>query len=200
MPSQLFTTTDLITHFKRSFMQLVEIKGEYTKESGETKHIKHFIITKPSAICLCLYDKATDEFIFVKQFRTGAFMHPDETDPWVIEPVAGHIDPQEDPILAAQREGQEETNMLIKLEDIHYLCKGYTSAGMSNEMHHTYFAYVDSSKFDMTRSHGIDDEDIQIIKIGRKEALDMIESGEIRTCNAILGVSMAIAKGLVSSI
>lgn len=197
MTIPVFTTTDIISHFHRSFMQLKEVKGGYESVFGGQKNIDHFVITKPSAICLSLYDKNTDEFIFVKQFRTGAFMHPDETNPWVIEPVAGHIDPKEDPILAAQREGQEETNMLIKLEDIRFLCKGYTSAGVSNEMHHTYFAYVDSSTFDTSRSHGIDDEDIQIIKVKRADALAMIASGEIRTCSAVVAVSLPIAQGLV---
>ncbi len=193
----VFNTTNIFPHFKRSFLQLEQVKGSYESVFGGTKQIDHFVICKASAICLTLYDKDTDEFVFVKQFRMGAYKHPDETDAWVIEPVAGHIDPKEDPMLAAQREGQEETNMLIKLEDIHYLCKGYTSAGISNEMHHTYFAYVDSSNFDLNRSHGIDDEDIQIIKLKRADVMKMIASGEIRTCSAIIGVSMAIAKGLV---
>lgn len=197
MTIPVFNTTDILSHFKRSFLQLEQVQGSYESIFGGTKQIDHFVICKASAICLTLYDKATDEFVFVKQFRMGAYKHPDETDAWVIEPVAGHIDPKEDPLLAAQREGQEETNMLIKLEDISYLCKGYTSAGISNEMHHTYFAYVDSSTFDLTRSHGIDDEDIQIIKISREDTMKMIASGEIRTCSAIIGVSMAIAKGLV---
>lgn len=192
-----FKKNDIISHFARSFLKLDQVKASYTGMSGEERKVDHFIVSKASAICLTMYDKDTDEFVFVKQFRTGAFMHPDETDPWVIEPVAGHIDPKEDPILAAQREGQEETNMLIKIEDIRYLCKGYTSAGVSNEIHHNYFAYVDSSTFDLTRSHGIDDEDIQIIKLKRADVMAMITSGDIRTCSAILGVSLAIAQGLV---
>jgi ADP-ribose pyrophosphatase len=197
MTIPVFNIKKIISHVHRSFMQVEQVQGSYESIFGGTKEIDHYVLTKPSAICLTLYDKATDEFVFVKQFRMGAFKHPDETDAWVIEPVAGHIDPKEDPLLAAQREGEEETNMLIKLEDIRYLCKGYTSAGISNEMHHTYFAYVNSSSFDMNRSHGIDDEDIQIIKISREDTMKMIESGEIRTCSAIIGVSLAIAKGLV---
>lgn len=192
-----FQVKKIVSHFSRSFLKLQEINIGYNGISGKAKEVNHFIIEKADAVCLTLYDETTDEFIFVKQFRTGAARHWHEREPWILEPVAGHIDGQEEPEKAAQREGEEETNLFIPLESIVFLCRGYTSAGCSNEMHHHYFAKVDSTQFDFESAHGVDDEDIQVVKLKRDVVMQMIASGEIRTCSAVLGVSMAITLGLV---
>lgn len=199
MKNTLFKKNQITSHFARSFLKLDQVQGTYVGMKGNEKTFNHFIISKADAVCLTMYDKATDEFIFVKQFRTGAAMHLLETDPWILEPVAGHIDLHEDATKAAQREGEEETDLLIDVNDIVFLSRGYTSAGCLNEMHHHYFVYVDSTQIDFERSHGIDNEDIEIVAIKREDTLKMIDSCEIRTCSAILGVSMAIVKGLVPS-
>lgn len=196
----MYKIDEIEYEFKRSFMSLALVHATHDIINGGEKKLEHYIVSKQDAICLTLFDENTDEFIFVRQFRTGPAMHKTETNPWLIEPVAGHIDPNEDPAFTAHREGEEETNVKIDPESIQFMCKGYTTPGCLTEMHLHYFAKVDSSRFNYEESHGIDDEDIQVIKISRKKTMEMIASGEIRACNTILGVSMAIAKGLVPAI
>lgn len=195
----MFEIKNIDYKFKASFMSLGYVKATHNCINGGEKEVKHYIIQKPDAVCLTMYDPVSDEFVFVQQFRTGPALHKDETNPWLIEPVAGHIDGVEDPKAAAKREGEEETDFSVSEDKLQFLCKGYTTPGCNTEIHHHYFAYVDSSTFDLNKSHGIDDEDIKVIKLKRKLVMDMIETCDIRSCNTILGVSMAIAKGLVKN-
>ena len=194
-----FTILSLNTFFNESFMKLHKANITFDGLHGFKKEVDHYVVVKPDAVCVTAYDPRIDSFVFVEQFRSGAAMNASNTSPFLIEPVAGHIDGIEDPVEAAVREVGEETDSEVNKSQLVFLCKGYTSPGFSSEIHHHYYTEIDSSVLDTVSSHGIDDEDIRIRIISRLDTLAMIDSGEIQACNTILGVSMAIAKGLVPS-
>lgn len=189
----------VVPHFTASFMKLEKVNATYEGFGGGTINVDHFAVVKPDAVCVTLYDEALDAYVFVQQFRMGPERNITESNPFMIEPVAGHIDPQELPINTAVRETEEEIDATVSPSDLVYMCKGYTSPGIMSEIHHHYFAKIDSTKLNKLAAHGIDDENIRILVIPRKETLAMIDDGRIAACNTILGVSMAAMKKLVPS-
>ncbi len=167
-------------------------------ESDSGKHSKHLLLMKKDAVCLTLFDTHTNSLIFVNQFRIGADFNLELGESDTLEPVAGHIDPGESPIEAAIREAKEETDIDIDASSLEFIAKGLTSPGISNEMHHHYYADFDSSKFDMAKImstvHGIDDEEIKVVLINIEEAMNMVRNGKIFASHTIIGVMHAFFK------
>lgn len=162
-------------------------------ESTDGKLHKHLLLEKKDAVCLTMFDIHTETLLFVEQWRAGAQFNKDlNSDGITLEPVAGHIDEGENPIQAAIREALEETTILIKEEDITFIAKGLTSAGISNEIHYHYFAQFDSSKIDMSsilnKVHGVDGEEIKIKMLTIYDAMDMVSNGTMFTSHSIIGI------------
>lgn len=158
---------------------------------ADGKPHNHLIVEKMDAVCVTLFDKKTQQLLFVQQFRTGAYYHKSETDPFLLEPVAGHIEAGQTPEEAALREVEEETGLTIDPASLKFICKGYTTPGICNEIHYHFIAEFDSSLADLESTHGIEGEEIKLILIDVKEAMNKIYTGELRSSNALIGVLLA---------
>lgn len=82
------------------------------------------------------YDPVRDRVLLVEQFRPGAYVRGDP-NPWTVEPIAGRIDPGEDPQEAARREAFEEAG--VTLGALHCVSAAYPSPGTTSEH---FFVYV----------------------------------------------------------
>lgn len=178
--------------FKASFASL-----SFKSVEQEDGHIKrHLVLEKRDAVCVTLVDKATGKLLFVSQFRTGAFCNTSSTNPFIIEPVAGHIDDGETPEQAAIREVKEETT--LDASHLRLVAQGFTSPGITNEKHYHFLGEIDSREegfsalFDKT--HGIDDEQITLKMFSVEEAKAMIATGEICSANTLVGILAHIAQ------
>ncbi|MEL6959142.1 MAG: NUDIX domain-containing protein [Pseudomonadota bacterium] len=76
------------------------------------------------------YDPIRDRVLVVEQFRPGAYLRGDP-NPWTVEPIAGRIDPGEEPEDAARREAVEEAN--IDLYQLDCVSAAYPSPGTTTE-------------------------------------------------------------------
>lgn len=82
------------------------------------------------------YDPVRDRVLVVEQFRSGAYLRGDP-NPWTVEPIAGRIDPGEEPEDAARREAEEEAG--IALTELRCVSAAYPSPGTTTEH---FFVYV----------------------------------------------------------
>ena len=105
------------------------------------------------------YDPKTDRVLLVEQFRFGPFLR-DDPNPWLIEPIAGRIDPSETPEAAAIRETQEEAGLILRA--LHQVHSGYSSPGSSTDYFNIYVGITDIGD-DAAILGGLEDEseDIQ---------------------------------------
>ena len=77
---------------------------------------------------MVLYDPNQDAVVLVEQFRVGAYQ---SDNPWMLECVAGVVEPGEDDVTVAQRETEEEAGLII--QDPCLIYEYYTTAGICSE-------------------------------------------------------------------
>ncbi|WP_297634473.1 NUDIX hydrolase [uncultured Clostridium sp.] len=104
--------------------------------------------------------------ILVKQFRAAL-------NRILIELPAGKLEKDEDPLVCAKRELEEETG--YKSDDIEYLGTIATGAGFTDEVIHLYKA---TNLYEGIKS-GDEDEFIEIYKYKLDDVKKMIKNGEI---------------------
>lgn len=123
------------------------------------------------------YDPVSDEVLLIEQFRLGPWRRGD-AQPWSLEPIAGMIDPGEDPETCARREAEEEAH--LSLTELERITAGYASPGYSTGFFHMFLAVTDLSD-----THGriggavSESENIRTHVMPFSRALELAETGGI---------------------
>ncbi|MEM6896425.1 MAG: NUDIX domain-containing protein [Pseudomonadota bacterium] len=92
------------------------------------------------AVVVLPYDPARDRVLLIQQFRVVPLFRGDPHC-FLVEAVAGRIDPGESPDAAARRELLEEASLTA--ETLHLISRNYPSSGACTEYVHTYVAITD---------------------------------------------------------
>ncbi|AWR96512.1 NUDIX domain-containing protein [Acidianus sulfidivorans JP7] len=135
----------------------------------ETEFIKH----RGSAVILPLIDDSN--LILIRQYRPVI-------QKWIYELPAGTVEEKEDPLYTAKRELIEETG--YDAEKIIHLIDFYPSPGVSNELMHLYLA----TNLKFVGAHPEDYEVIEVEKVSKESALQMIKNKQICDAKTILGL------------
>lgn len=123
------------------------------------------------------YDPRTERVLLIEQFRFGAWGQGDPS-PWKLEPIAGMVDPGEDPATCARREAVEEAH--VELDELLPLPNGYPSPGYTVSYFHSFVGLCDLSE----HKAGIaglasESENIRSHILTLDQALDMMDAGDI---------------------
>lgn len=121
-----------------------------------------------------------DKILFVKQYRYAIGKH-------TLEVPAGKLEKGEDPYTCGLRELEEESGLTSPL--LHQLCTLYSTPGFCNEK--IYLYWTDQLTQVENPAPMDEDEDIEVLWIPIKEALDMVETGEIEDGKTIVAVQFA---------
>jgi len=142
------------------------------------------IFERGHAVSVLLYDPDRDEVGLIEQFRPGAYAAGWE--PWLIEVVAGIIDPGETPEQVAIREAQEEAGATVT--QIEPVCRYLVSPGGTTESMEIFCARVDASK--LSGIHGLEHEgeDIRVFTVTADEAIAWVQSGKIANSMTIIAL------------
>lgn len=163
---------DSVENVFKGFYSLIKATITYDKFNGGVETIERVIVTKQDAVCVTLIDPIEQKILFVRQFRPGCVIHPLEHSGWILEPVAGHVEDNEDVLLAAEREVFEETGLVVT--DLQLHSKGFTSVGMMTELHYNIYGFFDSTTYVPLKGIGVEDEDIEVVVMGFEEAKKMV--------------------------
>jgi ADP-ribose pyrophosphatase len=140
------------------------------------------VFERAPAVVVLPYDPEREQVVLVEQFRIGALER--ERDPWLLEPVAGLIEPGESAPEVARREALEEAG--LELLDLVPIGSYYPSPGGSSEVCEAFIARVDSrgagGLFGLA-DHG---EDVRAHVVPLATALAWLDSGEIRVASTIM--------------
>lgn len=142
----------------KGYYQLEELKLE-TKD-GEI--IERELFKNKDGVCAIVYNKNTDKYIFVNQWRLSL-----EGD--MIEVVAGSIEKGETPKDAIRKEVIEETG--YDPITIFHIRDFYVSPGAITEKVSLFFVEVENKISDTLGAEG-EHEDIELVKMSFDEVID----------------------------
>lgn len=165
------------------FYSMKHLTVSHQRYDGSNLTIERELMDRHDAVCLLLVDLKADKFVFVEQFRVGALR---ESNPWLIEMVAGLIDKDEHPDEVARREAVEEAG--VDVGRLEFICKYLPSPGGTNERVFLYVGEVDSST--ASGVHGLDEEgeDIRVHTPTMTEAYSWLDNGQIINAASIIAL------------
>jgi ADP-ribose pyrophosphatase len=146
--------------------------------------LRRELFTRSDAVAVLPYDPTRDRVLLIEQFRAGALESPH--GPWLIEIIAGLIEPGEQREEVAHREAREETG--CELLDLHHICDYYSSPGGFSERVSVYLARADLA--DVSGVHGLreEGEDIRISVVSAEAAFQMVASNVIVSAMPIIAL------------
>jgi nudix-type nucleoside diphosphatase (YffH/AdpP family) len=120
--------------------------------------LERAVFVASDAALVLPYDPVRDCVMLVEQLRMGPLARGDSAV-WLLEPIAGRVDPGETPEQAAHREAAEEAG--ITLKSLEKVAEVYASPGDSTEFFYIYVGLADLPD-DATGLGGLSSEDEDI--------------------------------------
>ncbi len=142
------------------------------------------IVGHPGAVAIVALDDE-DRLLLVRQFRLAAGES-------LLELPAGGLDVDEegrvaeDPEVAARRELEEETGS--RAREWRHLGSFWTAPGFATEVMHLYLATGIEPAHPDGRLQPDDDERLELVRVPWREALALVDAGEIRDAKSIVGL------------
>lgn len=169
----------------QGFFKMVKYVFKYRLFGGGwSQVIEREIFERGHAVAVLLYDPVLAEFVMIEQIRIGALATSDQ--PWLLEIVAGIIEPGEQPEEVCQREALEEAG--VEIYKLRKALSYLASPGGTTEKLHIYVAQVDASQAHGV--HGLDDEseDILVHRVDEQQAMRWLESGVIENAASLIAL------------
>lgn len=151
--------------------------------AGDSIEICREVFRRGNAVCVLLYDPDADKVVMVEQFRVGALA---AESPWMLEVVAGIVEPGETAVDVARREAVEEAG--LTLDQVQPIIRYLPSGGGCDEWIDLMYAEVDSSRAEGLHGLADEGEDIKVHVLSAQEAFDLVVSGAINSSPAIIGL------------
>lgn len=153
-------------------------------DGGWSDAISRELFERGDAVGVLLWDPVRDELVMLEQFRVGAIRGTDS--PWMLELVAGVVEPGESDADVAHRETAEESGLpLTALEPI---VTFFPSPGGCSEQVRLFVGRVDS--VDAGGVHGCDNEgeDILVHRLARAEVMAMLDADRINNGHTLIAL------------
>lgn len=180
------------------FLTVTKSRLTYTLPTGEVRTQDRYVVDRGDAVAALLYERDAGLLHFVRQFRFPTYVERDEPAPgngWLVELIAGVIDPCETSREAIAREISEETGF-VDLRVIELIGSFYLSPGASNERLFLFFVEVTSKDRDaVSLGGGIGDEWIEIVSLTPAEFLRQVEAMEIFDAKTIAAAEYVRRRG-----
>jgi ADP-ribose pyrophosphatase len=151
---------------------------------GMSAPISRDVIARGPAVGVLLLDPARDRVILVEHFRIGALCAG--MNPWVIEIVAGVVEPGEDPRDVARRESREEAG--AEVDALIPIARHLASPGITDETVETFLGRVDSDGLGGIHGLAEEGEDIRVVAMTVDEALVACSDGRIANAMTLIAL------------
>ncbi len=154
----------------------IELKRMHYNEEGVEKSWD--IIKSLDSVAVLLYEKESDCFVIVKQFRPAIyarrFHFKHEIDGYTHELCAGLVDKANKSLEEiACEEALEECGYKISPKNLETIGQFYSATGLSGSLQTIYYAEVCES-LRVSKGGGIDTEKIEVLFLKRSKALDFM--------------------------
>ena len=173
---------------------LKKITYKFTKQNGtHHTHIRE-VYDRGNGATILLYNQENKTVILTRQFRLPSFINGNPSG-MLIEACAGLLD-KDNPEDCIKRETEEETGYLVK--DVKKIFEAYMSPGSVTEILYFFIAaYTKSMKVHAGGGIEQEQEDIEVLEIPFDQAMQMINSGEIKDGKTIMLLQYAKLNNLL---
>ena len=130
------------------------------------------------------YDPVRDEVVLVEQFRVGAIHH--DASPWLLEIVAGIVEPGESEEDVVRREAQEEAG--LTLGRLTRALGYFSSPGGCSERITVFVGEVDASRAASHAGLADEGEDIRVHRLPREQAMQWLADGRIDNAASVIAL------------
>ncbi|WMC11040.1 ADP-ribose diphosphatase [Oceanimonas pelagia] len=130
------------------------------------------------------YDPVRDEVVLVEQFRVGAIHHHDS--PWLLEIVAGIVEPGESEEAVVRREAQEEAG--LTLGRLTRALGYFSSPGGCSERITVFVGEVDATQAATHAGLSEEGEDIRVHRLPREQAMQWLADGRIDNAASVIAL------------
>ena len=149
------------------------------------------VFERGDAVAVLPWDLNADSLILVEQFRPGAMRQ--EASPWMLELIAGVVEPGEADAEVAHREAMEEAG--CELDRLHPIATFYPSAGACSEQIRAFIGRVVTAG--VGEVHGLADEheDLLVHAVPREEAFRLLDSDGINNGHTLIALQWLARHG-----
>jgi ADP-ribose pyrophosphatase len=169
----------------KGFFQLDEYTFKHKLfKGGWSGEVRREVFERGHAVVVIPYDPICDEIVLIEQIRVPALATTKSI--WLLELVAGIIEPGELPEKVAERELAEEAG--LSLLGLTFINSYLVSPGGTTERFHLFWGQVDATK--AAGIHGLEheNEDIRVHVVSREQAYKWVNNGRIDNAATVLGI------------
>lgn len=154
-------------------------------DGGWTPVIDREVFERGHAAAVLPWDPASDRILLIEQFRIGAIEAPG--GPWLLELVAGIIEPGESPEAVARREANEEAG--IALDTLLPICEYLVSPGGTSERTSLFLGRADLSAAGGIHGLAAEQEDIRVHVVSAAEAIALVDDGRANNAATLIALN-----------
>lgn len=175
---------------------LSKVTYELEKHDGTTETQTREVYDRGNGATILLYNRQSQTVILTRQLRIPTYLNGNETG-MMIEACAGLLDTEnaEDCI---KRETEEETG--YQISHVQKIFEVYMSPGSVTEILYFFVAEY-STEMKVNEGGGLDEEqeNIEVLELGFKQALDMVKTGEIKDAKTVMLLQYAQVNKLLGN-
>jgi GDP-mannose pyrophosphatase NudK len=166
----------------KNWYTLKKVTFDYKHINGTWIQQNREAYDRGNGATILLYNLSKKTVILTEQFRLPTYINGNPTG-MLIEACAGLLD-LDNPEDCIRRETEEETGFTIK--DVKKIYEAYMSPGSVTEILHFFVAEY-SKDMQLSQGGGVDiHEDIKVLELPFKKAINMIGNGEIKDGKTIM--------------
>lgn len=158
---------------------------------GWSEPLNRELFERGDAVGVLPYEVESDSLILLEQFRPGALREGES--PWMLELIAGVVEPGEDDATVAHREAREEAD--CSFSELLPIARYYPSAGACSEQVRLFCGRVLRAGVGSIQGAEGEGEDILVHRVPRLEALAMLARGEILNGHTLVALQWLQLQG-----
>jgi nudix-type nucleoside diphosphatase (YffH/AdpP family) len=185
----------VVVHGKKlvydGFFKLEETEFSHERLDGRmSQKLRWLSLERGDSVAAIIYNRDNQKVLLANQFKYPTF----EKGPgWLLEAVAGIINPGESSESALKREVLEEIG--YEIQTYEQISTFYVSPGSSSERIHLYYVLVsDENRIGAPGGLEVEGEDIELVERSLDELADMLRTNTIQDAKTIVGLQWLLNK------
>lgn len=167
------------------YLKVDRYRLRHSLHSGGTSPVlQREVMERGHAVALLLYDPVADATVMIEQFRPAPFVAGRPA--WLLEIVAGIIEPGETAEEVAIREAREEAG--VEVTDIFHVCDYMVTPGVCTETISLFCGRVDSNLADGIHGLPEEGEDIKVVIMPMAEVAARLEKNQMDNATSLIAI------------